>query len=297
MGKERAKAFCLLLLLVVGLPVQAATLIDMVGREVELHEPPRRIISLAPSLTEILYALGAGDAVVGVTDYATYPPEVEAKPSVGGGINPNLEVIVALKPDLIFVSADANRWDTITQLEQLQIPVFGIKPVGIEGVFASIDKVGQVLGGKREAEELVAGMRRRMATVSEKVKGLARPKVLYVIWIDPLIVAGGGTVINGLIDVAGGTNVVRIPGFSRYSLEQVLVHEPDVIVLALDGGVPEDREVLRRLPGWREMRAVQEGAVGVIDANLINRPGPRIVEAAEALAGLLHPGVFRGGGP
>ena len=297
MGKERAKAFCLLLLLVVGLPVQAATLIDMVGREVELHEPPRRIISLAPSLTEILYALGAGDAVVGVTDYATYPPEVEIKPSVGGGINPNLEVIVALKPDLIFVSADANRWDTITQLEQLQIPVFGIKPVGIEGVFASIDKVGQVLGGKREAEELVAGMRRRMATVSEKVKGLARPKVLYVIWIDPLIVAGGGTVINGLIDVAGGTNVVRIPGFSRYSLEQVLVHEPDVIVLALDGGVPEDREVLRRLPGWREMRAVREGAVRVIDANLINRPGPRIVEAAEFLAGLLHPGVFRGGGP
>jgi iron complex transport system substrate-binding protein len=206
-------------------------------------------------------------------------------------------VIVALKPDLIFVSADANRWDTITQLEQLQIPVFGVRAVGIKGVFASIDKVGQVLGGKREAEELVAHMRRRLATVSKKVKGLARPKVLFVIWIDPLIVAGRGTVIDGLIDVAGGANVVRTPGFFRYSLEQVLVHEPDVIVLALDGGVPEDREVLRRLPGWREMRAVQKGAVEVIDANLINRPGPRIVEAAEALAGLLHPGVFRGGGP
>jgi iron complex transport system substrate-binding protein len=278
-------------------PVQAATLIDMVGREVELQGPPRRIISLAPSLTEILYALGAGDAVVGVTDYATYPPEVEAKPSVGGGINPNLEVIVALKPDLIFVSADANRWDTITQLEQLQIPVFGVRAVGIEGVFASIDKVGQVLGGKREAEELVADMRRRLANVSKEVKGLARPKVLYVIWIDPLIVAGRGTVIDGLIDVVGGANVVRTPGFFRYSLEQVLVHEPDVIVLALEAGVPEDREVLRRMPGWREMRAVREGAVRVIDANLINRPGPRIVEAAEVLAGLLHPGVFRRGGP
>jgi iron complex transport system substrate-binding protein len=260
-------------------PVQAATLIDMVGREVELQGPPRRIISLAPSLTEILYALGAGDAVVGVTDYATYPPEVEAKPSVGGGINPNLEV------------------DTITQLEQLQIPVFGVRAVGIEGVFASIDKVGQVLGGKREAEELVADMRRRLATVSKEVKGLARPKVLYVIWIDPLIVAGRGTVIDGLIDVVGGANVVRTPGFFRYSLEQVLVHEPDVIVLALEAGVPEDREVLRRMPGWREMRAVREGAVRVIDANLINRPGPRIVEAAEVLAGLLHPGVFRRGGP
>jgi len=278
-------------------PVQAATLIDMVGREVELQGPPRRIISLAPSLTEILYALGAGDAVVGVTDYATYPPEVEAKPSVGGGINPNLEVIVALKPDLIFVSADANRWDTITQLEQLQIPVFGVRAVGIEGVFASIDKVGQVLGGKREAEELVADMRRRLANVSKEVKGLSRPKVLYVIWIDPLIVGGRGTVIDGLIDVAGGANVVRTPGFFRYSLEQVLVHEPDVIVLALEAGVPEDREVLHRMPGWREMRAVREGAVRVIDANLINRPGPRIVEAAEVLAGLLHPGVFRRGGP
>jgi iron complex transport system substrate-binding protein len=154
-----------------------------------------------------------------------------------------------------------------------------------------------VLGGKREAEELVADMRRRLATVSKEVKGLARPKVLYVIWIDPLIVAGRGTVIDGLIDVVGGANVVRTPGFFRYSLEQVLVHEPDVIVLALEAGVPEDREVLRRMPGWREMRAVREGAVRVIDANLINRPGPRIVEAAEVLAGLLHPGVFRRGGP
>lgn len=286
-----------LFILLWALPVHAGTLVDMVGREVKLQGPPRRIISLAPSLTEILYALGAGDAVVGVTDYATYPPEVEVKPSVGGGINPNLEVIVALKPDLIFVSADANRWDTITQLEQLQIPVFGVRAVGIEGVFASIDKIGQVLGGKREAEELVSNMRRRLANVSKEVKGLSRPKVLYVIWIDPLIVAGRETVIDGLIDVAGGANVVRTPGFFRYSLEQVLVQEPDVIVLALEAGVPEDREVLRRMSGWREMRAVREGAVRVIDANLINRPGPRIVEAAEALAGLLHPGVFRRGGP
>jgi iron complex transport system substrate-binding protein len=277
-------------------PVQAATLVDMVGREVELQGPPRRIISLAPSLTEILYALGAGDAVVGVTDYATYPPEVEAKRSVGGGINPNMEVIVALKPDLIFVSADANRWDTITQLEQLQIPVFGVKPIGVEGVFESIQKVGEVVGRRQQAETLIAEMRRRIAVVSEKVNGLSRPKVLYAVWIDPLIVAGRGTVIDGLIDVAGGANVVRTPGFSRYSLEQILVHEPDVIVLALDGGVPEDQEILRRLPGWKEMRAVREEAVRVIDANLINRPGPRIVEAAEVLAGLLHPGVFRGGG-
>jgi iron complex transport system substrate-binding protein len=292
MGKT--KAFGLLSLLVVGLPVQAATLIDMVGREVELAGPPRRIVSLAPSLTEILYALGAGDAVVGVTDYATFPPEVGAKPSVGGGINPNLEVIVALRPDLVFVSTDANRWDTLAQLDQLQIPVFGVKPLRVEGVFASIEKVGEVVGRAQAAGELIAEMRRRMATVSDKVRGLPRPKVLYAVWIDPLIVVGRGTVIHDLIQMAGGVNAVRAPGFPRYSLEEVFVHAPDVIILALDGGVPEDREVLRRLPGWKEIRAVREGAVRVVDANLMNRPGPRIVEALELLARLLHPGAFRG---
>jgi iron complex transport system substrate-binding protein len=250
---------------------------------------------LAPSLTEILYALGAGDAVVGVTDYATYPPEVKAKSRVGGGINPNMEMIVTLKPDLVVISADVNRWDTLTQLEQLQIPVYGVKTEGVEGVLASIERVGEVVGRRHEAERVIAEMRRRMAAVSRKVKDRPRPKVLYAVWIDPLIVAGQGTVLHDLIRIAGGVNVVREPGFPRYSLEEVFVHAPDLIVLALDGGVPEDREVLRRLPGWREMRAVREGAVRVVDANLMNRSGPRIVDGVELLASLFHPGVFRKG--
>ncbi|MFQ5960313.1 MAG: ABC transporter substrate-binding protein [Candidatus Methylomirabilales bacterium] len=293
MGKGRAKPFWLFAVLLVGLPVQAGTLVDMVGREVELHRPPRRIISLAPSLTEILYALGAGDAVVGVTDYANYPSEVKTKPSVGGGINPNMEMIVTLKPDLVLISADANRWDTLSQLEQLQIPVYGVKPMGVEGVFTAIARIGEVVGRQHEAERVIIEMRRRMATVSQKVKNRPRPKVLYAVWIDPLIVAGRETVIHDLIQMAGGRNVVRESGFPRYSLEEVVVDAPDVIVLALDGGVPEDREVLRRLPGWREMRAVREGAVRVVDANLMNRPGPRIVDGVELLAGLLHPASVR----
>ncbi len=293
MGKSRAKAFWLLVVLLVGLRVQAGTLVDMVGREVELHGLPHRIVSLAPSLTEILYALGAGDAVVGVTDYANYPPEVKMKPSVGGGINPNLEMIVTLKPDLVVISADANRWDTLTQLEELQIPVYGVKPRGVAGVFTSIAKIGEVVGRRHEAERMITEMRRRMATVSQRVENRPRPKVLYAVWIDPLVVAGQQTVIHDLIQIAGGINVVREPGFPRYSLEEVFVDAPDVIVLALDGGVPEDREVLRRLPGWSEMRAVREGAVRVVDANLMNRPGPRIVDGVEVLAGLLHPAPVR----
>lgn len=293
MGKHRAKPFWLLIVLLVGFPVQAGTLVDMVGREVELQELPRRIVSLAPSLTETLYAVGAGDAVVGVTDYANYPPEVKMKPSVGGGINPNMEMIVTLKPDLVVISADANRWDTLTQLEQLQIPVYGVKPRGVAGVFTSIAKIGEVVGRQHEAERVITEMRRRMATVSQRVENRPRPKVLYAVWIDPLVVAGQQTVIHDLIQIAGGINVVREPGFPRYSLEEVFVDAPDVIVLALDGGVPEDREVLRHLPGWSELRAVREGAVRVVDANLMNRPGPRIVDAVEVLAGLLHPASVR----
>ncbi len=281
----------LLSVLVAALPVRAATLIDMVGREVELRKLPRRIVSLAPSLTEILYALGAGDAVVGVTDYANFPTEAQGKPRVGGGINPNMEAIVALRPDLVFVSADSNRWDTVAQLDRLRIPVYGIKPIGVEGVFTSLERVGEVIGKQQDARQVVIEMRRRMAAVSEQVKNRPKPRVLCAIWIDPLIVAGRGTVIHDLIHMAGGTSVVRASGFPRYGLEQVYIDDPDVILLALDGGVPEDREVFHRLPGWKELRAVRQGAVHVVDADVVSRPGPRIVDAVEFLANLLHPGI------
>lgn len=281
-------------LLVVTLPVRAATLIDAAGRRVELHGPPHRIVSLAPSVTEILYVLGAGDAVVGVTDFANHPPEVKTKPTVGGGINPNLEAIVALQPDLVLVSADANRWDTLTQLDHLKIPAYGVKPVGVEGVFISIAKIGEIVGRHGEAERVIADMRRRMTAVSEKVKNRPPPKVLYAVWIDPLVVAGQGTVIHDLIQMAGGENVVQEAGFPRYSLERIFLHPPDVVILALDGGGPGDQEILHRLPGWKEMRAVRDGAAHVLDANVMNRPGPRIVEAVEVLAALFHPGTLRG---
>ncbi|MFQ5656239.1 MAG: ABC transporter substrate-binding protein [Candidatus Methylomirabilales bacterium] len=287
------KATVFSLLLAVTLPVRAATVVDMVGRRVELQRPARRIVSLAPSLTEILFAVGAGDAVVGVTDYSNYPPEANEKPSVGGGINPNMEMIVDLEPDLVFVSADSNRWDTLRQLEQLQIPVFGVKPLDAEGVFTSIEKVGEVIGRRHEAEVLIAKMRGRIAEVAEKVTHLPRPKVLCAVWIDPLFVAGTGTVIDDLIRMGGGTNVVRLPGFPKYSLEHVLVDPPDVILLALDGGGPEDRDLLRRLPVWRDIRAVRDGAVRVVDSNMMNRPGPRIVDAVELLARAFHPEAFR----
>ncbi len=285
------------LILLSVLTVQAATLEDMVGRQVEIQTPPRRIVSLAPSLTEILFALGAGDALVGVTDFDNYPPEVREKRSVGGGIDPNLEVIVALRPDLVFLAADANRWGTLVQLERLNIPVYGVKPIGVEGVFDSIEKVGEAVGRRQQAEALIAKMRRRLNAVSEKVGELDKPKVLYAVWIDPLIVAGRETVIHDLIRLAGGTNAVRERGFPRLDLEAVFNHPPDLILLAFDRGGLGYREILPHLPGWRDIPAVRQGAIRVIDANVMNRPGPRIVEAVEVLARVLHPEVFGEGSP
>jgi iron complex transport system substrate-binding protein len=275
----------------------AGTVFDMIGRRVELRQPPRRVIPLAPSLTEIVFALGAGQTVVGVIDYLDYPPEARTRPSVGGGLDPNFEVIVALRPDVVLVSADANRWDTLVRLEGLQVPVFGVKTRGVAGVFASIVRVGEVMERRTEAEAVTAAMRRRMDAVGERIKGRDRPRVLYVIWIDPLIVAGQGTVIDDLIRIAGGDNVVEVPGFPRYALEQVVARPPDLILLSLDRGGPDAGDVLSRLPVWRDIRAVRKGAVRVVEANVMNRPGPRIAEAVETLARLFHPTAFPGRRP
>jgi iron complex transport system substrate-binding protein len=291
------KALWILSILLGVLPAGAATFVDMVGRQVELQQPPRRIISLAPSLTEIIFALGAGDSVVGVTDYSDYPREAEGKPTVGGGVDPNMEVIVGLQPDLVLASADTNRWDTLVRLERLKIPVFGVKPIGVEGVLASIARVGEVLGRPPQAEKLITEMRRRMAAVSERVSTLPRPTILYVVWIDPLIVAGRETVIDDLIRIAGGANIVQAPGFPHYGLEQVVIDPPDLIVLAFDRGGLQDGEILRRLPVWREIRTVRDGAVRVIDAGMMNRPGPRIAEAVEVLARVFHEEAFSGRRP
>ena len=275
-----------------AVPVQAATVVDMAGRRVEIQGLPRRIIPLTPSLTETLFAIGAGDAVVGITDQDDYPPEVRGKTRVGGGLDPNLEVILTLRPDLVLATIDSNRWDTFLELERVKIPVFGVKPAGLEGVFTSIQKVGEVVGRPEQARALIVTMRRRMAAVSEKVKNLSRPRVLYVVWIDPLIVAGRATVIDDLIRMAGGENTVRASGFPPYGLEQVVAHPPDVILLGSDRPGSDDGALLSRLPAWKEMRAVREGAVRLVDTNVMHRPGPRIAEAVELLARLFHSEAF-----
>lgn len=281
-------------LLAVGAPAAAAGVRDMTGRAVGVPPAVRRIVSLAPSLTEILFALGAGDLTVGVTDFCDYPPAAGAKPKVGTVLAPNPEVVLTLHPDLVLATTEGNRQETILLLERLGLPVFVVRPEGLDGVYASIQAVGRLLGRPTRARALVEVMRSRVRWVAEQVARRPRVRVLYVLWPDPLITAGRGSVIDDLVRLAGGENVAgRIAlRYPRLGLEEVLRVDPEVILLAGMGARPLRPEAVQGWEGWQVLRAVRAGRVQSLDGDLLHRSGPRIVEGLEAMARALHPDAF-----
>lgn len=281
-------------LLGVGAPAEAAGVHDMTGREVEVPRAVRRVVSLAPSLTEILFALGAGDLTVGVTDFCDYPPAAAGRPKVGTVLAPNAEVVLTLHPDLVLATTEGNRQETVLLLERLGLPVFVVRPEGLDGVYASIQAVGRLLGRPTRARALVEVMRSRVRWVAGQVARRPRVRVLYVLWPDPLITAGRGSIIDVLLRLAGGENVaggiaLRYP---RLGLEEVLRVNPEVILLAGMGSRPLRPEAVGGWEGWQVLPAVRAGRVRSLDGDLLHRPGPRIVEGLEAMARALHPDAF-----
>ncbi|HEV8663120.1 MAG TPA: cobalamin-binding protein [Candidatus Methylomirabilis sp.] len=274
--------------------VLAAPVRDMMGREVEIARAVTRVVSLAPSLTEILFALGAGELTVGVTDFCDYPPAAVGKPKVGTVQAPNPEVILALQPDLVLATTEGNRQETVFLLERLGLPTFVVRPEGLDGIYASIRSVGRLLGRPARASALVEVMRSRVNWVVRQVAGHPRVPVLYVLWPDPLITAGRGSVIDSLIAVAGGENVARGSAlrYPRLGLEEVLRVNPEVILLAGMGSRPLRPEAVQGWAGWHVLRAVRAGRVQSLDGDLLHRSGPRIVEGLEAMARALHPDAF-----
>lgn len=282
---------CVLLL---GGPAQAFTVRDMLSREVTLSAPPRRIVSLVPSITEILYALGAEDLLVGVTTFCDFPPAVQHKPKVGGIVNPNLEALVSLRPDLVLATPDGNSESTVQQLFGLGIPTYVVTAKNFSGVLESIARIGQLTGREAAVRRVVGDLRRRADRVVEATRGRPRPSVLYLVWADPVIVPGRDTLITDLIHMAGGASVsaeepIKWP---RLSLEQVVAKAPEVIIVATHSLSQVD-DALRR---WREQKillpAFKAERVHAIDGNLVHRPGPRIVDGLEALARAIHPGAL-----
>ena len=269
---------------------------DQLGRLVQLGEVPQRIVSLAPSNTEILFALGLGDKVVGVTGYCDYPPEAQEKPSVGGFSTPNVEEVVALSPDLILATSIHEK--SIPQLEDRGMTVFALNPKTLDEVLESITLVGEISGKDEEASILVAEMRNRIEAITDETDNLPesqRPSVFYVTWHDPLKTAGSGTRHDELIIKAGGINMAgELTGYADISLEAVLEANPQVIIAGVGMGSGEDLtlQFANTEPRLENVDARINNRVYGVNDDITGRPGPRIVEALEQLAKMLHPELF-----
>jgi iron complex transport system substrate-binding protein len=263
---------------------------DQTGRRVSIPERPERLVSLAPSVTETIYALGLGDRLVGDTDYCEYPPEAKQKPHVGPILNPSLEKIVALKPDLVLGSPEANRIETADRLARLGIPLYGVTARSVEETLHSIDDLGRVLGREAEARGLVQSLRGRIEAVERRVAGRARPRVLFVVWYRPLTTVGARSFIGDVIRRAGGASLSEdLPGeWPRLSLEEALRRDPDVILFPRAESFAPELEEFQRLPGWRELRAVRNRRMYFVSDSIV-RPSPRLVDALEEVARALHP--------
>lgn len=272
----------------------AFTVRDMHGREIVLAAPPQRIVSLVPSATEMIFALGGDDRLVGRTDFCDYPAAARAKTSVGGMINPSLETLVALKPDLVIVTSSGNREETFTQLTRLRIPVYQVGAERIAEVKDVARRLAALTGREAAVAPLLDTIDRRIAAVREAVRPFGRPRVLYVLWPDPLIVPGRRALVTDLIDIAGGDNLTAADAddYPRYSLEAAVAKSPEVIVLANHGST-SGPIALDRWKRLTSLPAIKTGRVHSVDGNLMHRYGPRVLDGLDQLARAIHPEAFR----
>jgi iron complex transport system substrate-binding protein len=266
---------------------------DELGRRVTLPDDPQRIVCLSPSLTETVYALGRGAVVVGVTDFTDYPPEAEKKPSVGGLTDASLEKIVSLHPDLVLGMSTLNSEELVNELERVGIPVFVVDPQGLQGIMASIQHVGDALNRTRDAVRLLKRLEAQRAAVAARVEGLARLKVLVVIWYDPVITAGSKSFITDVISAAGAQSITAdmAQAWPQISLEEVLRRSPDFLLLVRGAHGGFTLEDLRARAGWDQLEAVRHDHVIYMSERLF-RPSPVIFDALEQLAKELHPEAF-----
>jgi iron complex transport system substrate-binding protein len=261
------------------------------GKLIVLKNPPNRIVSLAPATTEMLFAIGVGNKVVGVTSYCDYPPLTKNLPKVGGFINPSLENIVKLKPDLI-IAMRGNPLSLLQRLEKMGYPVFAVNPKSISDILKGMEKLGE-LTGSREAKRVVESLRMRLEGIKKEVERIPyerRPKVMIELWDNPLIVFGKNSIGDEVIELAGGRNIMEGKiAYPQISLETLIEKQPDVIILAHMTKVQDPLKEVKRRANWDKLRAVREGNVYAIDADIIDRPGPRLTQAVELLHKILYP--------
>ena len=280
-------------------PPPPIEIIDQLGRTVTLETTdPQRIVSLAPSHTETLYALGLSDRLVAVTDYCNYPPEAEEKPSIGGFSTPNIEEVVAMDPDLI-LATNIHESEVIPQLEANGFTVVAVNPTTIDEVIESITLIGKVTGAEEAAASLVANMQSHIKAVTDKTGTLTeeeKPRALYIVWHEPLMAAGAGTLQDELIRTAGGINVAgELDRYATINLEVVIASNPQVMIAGSGHGSGGEMtfEYIQTDARLKDTDARQNGRVFSINSDLASRPTPRIVEALEQFARFIHPELFK----
>ena len=284
--------FCLVMLFAAG-ETEAETFVDQVGRSVDIPGPPERIVSLMPSITEIIFDLKAENLLKGVTLFTNEPPAAASLPKVGSYVHLDLEKIISLEPDLCLAARDGNPKHIIDRITALGIPVFTIDPKNLPQIMESIVMLGQVLQKEENALSIVQGMQDKIDHVSLRLEGSpSKPRVFFQIDAAPIISAGSETFIDHLISRAGGINLAAgATPYPRYSWEDILRMQPDIVIIAsMAGGYSED-ELKKSWRRWHQVPAVKNGKLFVVDAALFDRPTARLIDGLEMLVDILHPSL------
>ena len=274
-----------------GHQLAARMVADQLGRHIIVPDDPQRIISLAPSITEIIFALGRDQRLKGATQFSDFPPKAQDLPKVGSYIRLDLERIVALEPDLCFAIKDGNPKSLVDRVESLGIPVYAVDPRNLASVMETLLEMGRLLNAAQRAHAIVEDMRARIDRVKSVVAGTSsRPKVFFQIGISPIVSVGTKTFIHELIVLAGGKNLAQGPTpYPRFSREQILGLSPDILIITSMTRGASFEDVKKEWAQWPDLPAVKNDRILLVDSNLFDRPTPRLVDALELLLELIHP--------
>ena len=266
---------------------------DQFGNTVTFEKKPESIVSLAPSHTEILFSLGLGDKIVGVTDFCDYPKEALDKEKIGSYTEINIEKIVELNPDLVVQYGPGDE-DITASIRDAGINILCYEPESIDAVIDVIEKLGKVTDTVEQAESIVGEMNAKKEEIVNKVKDSEKTKVFYEIWHDPLMAAGPGSFMDELINLSGGENIAADAEgeYPQFDIEQLIERDPQVYLAAQDS---EEKTVesIKARPGFENISAVKNDRVYLLEPNIVSRPGPRIIEALEMVAKAIHPELFK----
>ncbi len=286
------------LLLVFSWPLASAagnvTFKDEVGREVLVSFPPRRIISLAPNITEILFDLGLDEEIVGVSIHSNFPEKAKTRSRVGSYISLDYEKIISLKPDLVIATGAGNTREMVERLQKWGFPTYVIFPRHLDAIRLSIEHIGQVVGRSEEARKITSNMRSREERVVRLTRDLSRPRVFLQIGEAPIVTVGKGSFADDLIRLAGGRNVAgdEKKMYPRFGMEEILKRAPEVVLISSMNLKSDYEKLLQEWSKWKTIPAVKNGRIHLIDSDLIDRPSPRIVEGLEEMARIFHPEKF-----